>query len=153
MRATIAAANAGRLPQLASAHLLTKKGEVVHYEDGANLMKEVVLREFRAGYSGFSFPLGHGVRFRTGGARGHSVVVGTKLEVADNGYLTVTSQRVVFAGARKSIEIPFAKLLSVDVFSDGIALHAANRQNTPLFQLEQGAGEVVAALINAAHQQ
>jgi hypothetical protein len=149
-RLTIAAANAGRLPTLPSSHLMTKANEVVHWEDGANLMKEVVLREFVGGYSGFSFPIAKGIRYRTGSARGHSVVVGTQMQVADNGYLTVTSQRIAYMGARKSLEIAFAKLMSVDVFTDGVRFHASNRQNAPLFQLEQGAGDVIAAIVNAA---
>jgi Ion transport protein len=149
-RLAIAAANAGRLPTLPSSHLMTRANEIVHWEDGANLMKEVVLREFVGGYSGFSFPIAKGIRYRTGSARGHSVVTGTQLQVADNGYLTVTSQRVAYMGARKSIEIPLSKVMGVDVFTDGIRFHISNRQNAPLFQIEQGAGDAVAAIINAA---
>jgi hypothetical protein len=149
-RVTVAAANDGRLPVLPTAHLISKKSEFIHWEDGANLMKEVVLREFVGGYSGFSFPIAKGVRYRTGSARGHSVVVGTQMQIEDNGYLTVTSQRVAYMGARKSMEIPYAKLMSMDVFTDGIRFHASNRQTAPLFQIEQGTGDVVAAIVNAA---
>jgi hypothetical protein len=52
----------------------------------ASLMKEVAIREYKGGYSGFSFPVGKtGIRYKVGGSRGHSVQVGTKLDVADTG--------------------------------------------------------------------
>jgi hypothetical protein len=60
----------------------------VHYECPASLMKEVAVRQWQGGYSGFSFPIGKsGIRYRVGGTRGQSVEVGTKLNVADTGLM------------------------------------------------------------------
>src|SRR5205807_2318583 len=57
---------------------------------------EVTLREYRAGYRGFSFPIGKtGIRYRVGGAKGHSVVTGAQMQVADSGTLSISSQRAV----------------------------------------------------------
>jgi hypothetical protein len=62
---------------------MLKRGEVDHYETRAELLKEVALREYRGGYSGFSIPLGKtGIRYRTGGTRGRMVTVGTQIQVA-----------------------------------------------------------------------
>lgn len=149
-RMVIAKANDGRLDTVSEPHVMTKKNEVVHLEMLAGLMKEVTLREFRGGSSGFSFRIAKGVRYRTGAFRGHSVIVGTQLQVADSGPLAVTSTRVVFLGGRKTVEIPYSKLLGVEVFTDGIRFSASNRQNAPLFRLENG--DVVAATVNAAVQ-
>ena len=33
---------------------------------------------------------------------------------------------------------------------DGIRFHASNRQKAPLFKMEEGMGDVIAATINAA---
>jgi hypothetical protein len=60
------------------------------------------------------------------------VVVGTELQVADTGTLAVSSKLLVYLGSKKSMEFPFAKLMSFEVFSDGIRLHASNRQTTAL---------------------
>jgi hypothetical protein len=147
---TIAKVNDGRLEAIDSPHVMTKKNEVVHLEMTASLMKEVLKREFRGGSSGVSFRIAPGVRYRVGAFRGHSVVVGSELQVADTGVLAVTSTRIVFMGGRKTMEVPFAKLVGMDGFSDGLRLHASNRQNAPLFRLESG--DVVAATINAAAQ-
>jgi hypothetical protein len=91
------------------------------------------------------------VRFRTGSFRGQSVVVGSHLAAADTGIISVSSKRVVFLGTRKTIDTPYAKLASLDAFSDGIRIHASNRQGAPLFRLPVG-GQVVAAAIQAAAQ-
>jgi hypothetical protein len=150
-RLLIASINGGSLPEVRSPQLMAKKGEVVHLEWPAELMKEVTLREFRAGYRGFSFPIGKtGIRYRVGGARGHSVVLGTEMQVADSGILSVSSLRAVFIGTRKTIELPYAKLVNLSVYTDGVQFHQSNRQTAPLFRLKNG--EVVAAMVNAASQ-
>jgi hypothetical protein len=70
------------------------------------------------------------------------------MQVADSGTLSISSQRAVFIGARKTIEMPYTKLVNLSVFSDGIQFHLSNRQTAPLFRLQ--GGEVVAAAVNAA---
>ena len=151
-RLFVARANDGRLPALPSARIILKKNEVAHLEANAALLKEVVEREYRGGYRGFSFRIVKGVRYHTGSVRGKSVVIGSHLEVADTGILTVTSQRAVYTGLRKSIEMPYAKLINLSVFDDGVQFHLSNRQNPPLFRLDRGIGNAVAAAINAASQ-
>jgi hypothetical protein len=150
-RLVIARVNDGRLGEIAQPQLMTKKGEVVHLETNANLMKEVALREWRGGTSGVSFRIAKGVSYRTGAIRGKSVVVGTELQVADSGVLAVTSQRIAYLG-NKTIEMSYAKLMNLDVFSDGVRVHVSNRQNAPLFKVDPGVGEVIAATVNAAMQ-
>ncbi len=153
VRLTIARINDGRLPEVPAgqARLMAKRGEIVHLETGAALMKEVIEREFRGGSRGVSVPIAKGVRFRTGSFRGKSVVVGSHLEAADTGIISVSSKRVVFMGTRKTIDTAYAKLASLDAFSDGIRIHASNRQTAPLFKIPVG-GQVVAAAIQAAAQ-
>jgi hypothetical protein len=146
----IARVNAGRLPTIQATQIMLKKAETAHYEVAAALMKEVVHRETRGGYRGVSIPIAKGVRFRTGSYRGQSVVVGTSLAVADTGTLIITSHRAVYKGLRKTVETPFAKLVGVNVFNDGIQFHASHRQTAPLFRVDDG--YVVAAIVNAAWQ-
>lgn len=152
-RLVVARVNDGRLPTVSEPHVMLKKGEVVHAETNAALLKEVTVREFRGGYRGVSFRVAKGVRFHTGGARGRSVVVGTKLQTEDEGILSVTSQRAVYTGARRTIEMPYTKLVNLNVFEDGIQFHLSNRKKPPMFKLEQGLGEAIAAVVNAASQE
>jgi hypothetical protein len=151
-RAFVSSINGGQLPEVSSPHILPKKGEIVHYESPASLMNEVAIRQWQGGYSGFSFPIGKtGIRYRIGGTRGHSVEVGTKLNVADTGLMSVTNKRVVYAGSRKTVEMPYSKLVNLTVYMDGLQFHLSNRVNAPLFTI-QGGTHIVAAIVNVAAQ-
>jgi hypothetical protein len=147
----IAEANGGFLPEVAASRLIQKKGEVVHLEVPATLLKDVTVRQSQGGYSGFSFPIGKtGIRYRVGGYKGQSVEVGTKRVPADSGDLVVSSQRAVFLGGKKTLDLPYAKLESLTLFSDGVQFHQANRQTAPVFLVPSS--DVVAAFIHAAAQ-
>ncbi|MBI4282408.1 MAG: hypothetical protein HY672_02845 [Chloroflexi bacterium] len=150
-RLVVARANDGRLPTLPDSKILLKKGEIAHISMQASLMKEVVKTEYHGGYAGVSFRIAKGVRFHTGGFRGKSVVVGTEIRPEDLGVITATSQRVVFTGQRRTVEIPYTKLINLEVFSDGMRFSSSNRKNTVLFKLESG--EAMAAVVNAAAQE
>ena len=149
-RFLIARINDGRLPHVAVPKVLLKKNETAYLEVPAALMKEVIDRVRRGGYGGVSFPLGKGVRFNTGRFQSRSVVLGSHMEPADQGTLTLTSTRAVFLGFRKTVELPYAKLLSFNVFTDGIQFQMSNRQSAPLFRVPNG--HLAAALVNAAYQ-
>lgn len=150
-RMLIAQVNDGRLPDVTDqAQIMLKNGERAHLVAPASLMKEVTLHEFRGGSRGVSIPIAKGVRFRTGSFRGKSVVVGTELQTADQGMLCITSLRAVFAGQRKTLDLPYAKLANLNVFTDGISFNMSNRQTVPLLKVPSG--QVVAAMINAAVQ-
>ncbi len=147
----VAEANGGFLPEVQSPRLIRKRGEVVHLEIAATLLKDVAVRQMQGGYSGFSFPIGKtGIRYRVGGYRGHSVVVGTERVPDDQGTLVISSQRAVFIGGRKTVELPYAKLVNLEVFGDGVQFHVSNRQSAPIFQVP--APDVVAAFVHAAAQ-
>jgi hypothetical protein len=150
-RLVIARVNDGRLGVIGEPQLMTKKDEIAHLETHANLMKEVAVREWRGASSGYSFRIAKGVTYRTGAIRGKSVVVGSELKVADSGLLAVTSHRIAYMG-NKTIEMKYDKLMNMDVFSDGVRVHVSNRQNAPLFKVDPGVGEVIAATVNAAMQ-
>jgi len=140
-------AEGGRFIQTDTA-LFLKKDESALYEIGADLLKEVTDREFRGGSQGVSVPLGHGVRYRAGAMRGHVVTIGTHWAPADTGALTVTDQRIVYHGGRKTLEFPFAKLATLNVYTDAIDLGVTSRQATSSFAV--GDPELVAGMIHAA---
>lgn len=146
----IARVNDGRLPEFDSTRIMLKKGEVAHLETSAALLKEVQIREFRGGSRGVSFRIAKGVSYRVGASRGQMHVIGTELQTQDEGTLTITSKRAVFAGVRKTIEVSFAKLLGMNVYTDGVQFHVSNRQNPSLFRVESG--PMVAAAVNGATQ-
>lgn len=150
LRLFVARVNDGRLPTMPTQRIIQKAGEQVHLETNARLLKRVTLTRYEGGYSGFSFRIAKGVSYHTGGARGRRVEVGTQVKEEDCGVLVVTSQRAVFVGSSKSLEMPYSKLLSLEVFEDGVAFHLSNRKNSPLFRLDSG--HAVAAAVNTAAQ-
>jgi hypothetical protein len=147
----VAKLNGGRLPTVDVPQLLTKRDEVVHLEASAALMKEVTTREFRAASQGFSFRVAKGVRYRVGSTRGHMVNLGTTIQVADAGLLSVTNQRVIFMGDRKTIDMPYSKIAGMHLFADAISFSLTNRQNAPLIKVAMDT-DVLGALLNAAVQ-
>jgi hypothetical protein len=152
-RLVVATVNDDRLAEIPNPHVIRKRGEVVHLEVQAQLLKEVALREFRGGSQGVSIPIAKGVRYRVGAFRGRMVTVGSEMTVQDTGVLSVTSQRVAYLGSAKGSEILYTKLMGLEAFTDGIRLQASNRQNALLFRFAEGvSGEAVAATINAAVQ-
>lgn len=152
-RLAVAQVNDGRLGRVEEpVRIIPKRGEIVHLQTEAALLKEVSVRQWQGGYGGLSFRVAKGVSFRTGQVRGKSVVVGSEMKTEDTGVLSVTSSRVAFLDDRKTVEIPYTKLVGLDVFSDGVTIQSSSRQNAVLLQLRPGYGEVVAATVNAAMQ-
>ncbi len=147
----VAKINAGRPPVLDNPPMLLTKDETAYASFAVDLMKEVTRREFRGGSSGVSVPLGHGVRYRVGAFRGHSVVVGTDLVPQDAGMLTVTSKRAVFTGQKKTLEFRRDRLVGMEQYTDGIRLNVSNRQTASLFRLRPGqSASILGALIATA---
>jgi hypothetical protein len=151
LRLQIATLNAGRLPVVSDPSLIPKKGEVVHLETAAGLLKEVAVREWRGGSQGVSFRVAKGVRYRVGSTRGHIVTVGSQLQVSDTGTLAVTSQRVAYLGTRKTVDMPYSKLIGMHLYTDAIRFSLSNRQNAPLVKVTMNT-DVLGALINGAIQ-
>lgn len=120
-RLQVAKLNDGRLPTVDAPRLMAKRNEVVYLETSAALMKEVAVREWRGASQGFSFRVAKGVRYRVGTTRGHLVNVGTQLQIADTGVLSITNQRAAFLGQRKTVDMPYSKLLGMNMFSDAIS--------------------------------
>jgi hypothetical protein len=147
----IAGINDGRFPTMDEAPIILKKGETAYGSFGCSLMKEVARRQFQAGTQSVSIPLGAGVRYRVGGIRGKSVVVGTDLVADDGGVLCVTSTRCVFTGQKKTLEFRHDKLVGMQQYADGFRLNVSNRQTASLFKMNPGeSASVAAALISAA---
>jgi hypothetical protein len=149
-RMLVAKCNDGRLSAIEDPILLPKRNETVHLETNASLMKERVVREYRGGSSGVSFRVMKGVSYRVGASRGKMVQTGTEIVVEDSGTLSVTSQRAVFMGEKSTVEIPYAKLAGLNLFSDGIRFNISNRKTAPLLKLESPGA--VAAVMNTAIQ-
>ena len=149
VRLEVAKLNDGRLPVVEQPRLMPKKGETVHLETTGALMKEVAVREWRGASQGVSFRVAKGVRYRVGATRGHLVTVGTQLQVADTGILSITSTRAAYLGDRRTLDMPYSKLMGMHLYADAIQFSLSNRQTAPLIRVETNT-DVLGALLNAA---
>jgi hypothetical protein len=125
----IAMAKAGRLPAVENPTIMAKPGEIVHLEGGANLMR----RHTQDGFSSFLFD--------------------------DNGTFSITSQRLVFIGESRTLDVTYRRMNAV-TFADEpkrigeaelhseLVVHAGQRASC-LF-LGEGNADLAAAVIEAA---
>lgn len=51
----------------------------------------------------------------------------------DKGVLTITSERFIFSGGMKAINLDLRKVVQVDPFTDRMALHKEGREKTQYF--------------------
>ncbi len=91
--------------------------ELLAYEFSATLHEQVPVQAFSAttGDVGLSVPLGKTgaeIETRVGGLAGTTTQVGTE-ERTDSGKLFLTTRRVVFLGARRTIDIPIEQVTAV----------------------------------------
>jgi hypothetical protein len=114
--------------------LILKKGEI-----GIAQITNVGLIEDRKGAGqwkgssqGVSFPIGHvagrPIRYRVGQTRGHYIQGAPVPTAVDTGTLTITSQRIVYQGSKKTAECAFAKLLGIQHGAGGLSISVSNRQ-------------------------
>jgi len=75
-------------------------------------------------------------------AKGVSIGVGSfgatseshkEIRDIDVGTLTITSKRIVFTGTKKTKNIPLAKIISMNPYSDGIGINRENKQTMEYF--------------------
>lgn len=71
---------------------------------------------------------GRTIRYRVGGTRGHYAQGASTPTQVDTGTMTITSQRIVYQGAKKTAECLFTKLLGIQHGADRIVISVSNRQ-------------------------
>ncbi len=87
---------------------------------------------YQGGSQGISIPVGslggRSVRYRVGATRGHYVQGATSPAAVDHGSVSITTQRVIYQGAAKTAECPFAKVLGIQHAPGEITISVSNRQ-------------------------
>jgi hypothetical protein len=120
-------------PQEVESPLILKRGESACWASQASLARNQTRRQWVGGSQGFSFPIGHtGIRYRVGAFHGHPIEQ-QSLTKLDSGTLVITNQRIAFIGRTKSTSVPFAKLIHVECYSDGVAVFVEGRENPDFY--------------------
>lgn len=116
-----------------------KRGEsLIWLFKGTHLFEEKIHRSYVGGYQGVSIRVMRGVYYRIGGFKGNPVET-SRVEQVDEGVFGVTDEHVYFAGARKSLRVPYNKIVSFSPYSDGIGIckDGANSRNQ-IFKTGEG---------------
>jgi len=113
--------------------ILLKKGE-----DLKATIPHVSLKEPRSvrvssgGYGGPSFRIAKGFYFRVG-SFGSRSVSHEEIKIIDEGTLILTNKRIVFIGQKRTLNIKLDKIISIEPYSDGIALRREGKEKTQYF--------------------
>lgn len=124
----------GNLPTADDVPILLPAGEICHFEWPADLFEERKKTRMVGGSTGFSIPLGKGVRWRVGAFAGQPVTSVDTVR-ADSGSLYVTNKRVIFSGATKNVTYPIKKIVAVTPASDSIRFVKENDKTPKTFSL------------------
>lgn len=117
---------AGKIPQRTAI-----AGELpINFQKGESLVwafadskyvEDKTKRQYVGGSHGVSIRVMEGVYYRVGAFKGRAVESTERVHV-DSGWFVVTDKNIYFAGPRKSLRIPYGKIVSFDAFSDGIGV-------------------------------
>ncbi|CAM2990109.1 hypothetical protein [Legionella worsleiensis] len=117
-------------------NIILKPNEILHYRASSQLnkIKKVTKRINYGGLTG-SIKIMKGVRYRIG-----SIGVQTKtqeiLDTEDVGILYITNQRIGFKGHKKQFNILFNKILSFELFAEGIFLFKQGKETPYILTLD-----------------
>jgi len=112
-------------------------------EEVLGVFPKIVLREpravraYRGSYTGQSIRVAKGVSFRIGGYRGSSESH-DELRSIDQGTLVLTSQRLIFIGAKRTSSVPLEKIVDIEGYDEGLRLHRQGKEKVEHFQISRG---------------
>lgn len=84
----------------------------------------------RGVYGGPSIRVAKGLTIRAGGFQAQSH---EELKDVDQGTLVLTNKRLAFAGSTRSVATELSKLISVDAYSDVVAIRRSGKEKTEFF--------------------
>ena len=84
----------------------------------------------RGAYGGPAIHVAKGLTLRVGGFQAQSH---EELKEIDTGTLVLTTKRLCFAGRLRSLEVFLRKLISIDAYSDAVAIRRSSTEKTEFF--------------------
>ncbi|MFC3847721.1 hypothetical protein ACFOPX_04135 [Helicobacter baculiformis] len=108
-----------------------QKGEkLIWVEQGVAYYETKTTSRYVGGSQGVSVRIMKGVYYRVGAFKGRRIQE-DQLQYVDTGVLAITTKNLYFGGKAKSVRIPFAKLVSISPYEDGISVHKEGANAKP----------------------
>jgi len=116
-------------PQHEGLNVILKDGEVLHWLCSATLKKRKTVTT-GANFHGLtgSFKLMKGVRYRIGALQ-FAPDTSEVMVDEDTGTFWLTNQRIGFLGHKKNFTLPYGKVLSYELYKDGISIVKEGKEN------------------------
>ncbi|HNR66017.1 MAG TPA: hypothetical protein PKJ95_06985 [Atribacterota bacterium] len=112
-----------------SAPVILKKDEKCYISlPNISLMESRSVRT--GGYAGPNIRITKGVSFRVGGFKSSSH---EELKTIDDGIFSITNKRIIFSGIKRTININFNKIISMEPFKDGFLVNHEGTKKTQYF--------------------
>jgi hypothetical protein len=125
----LAALDYGELPIVSTSVVLLKKGEACHYEDNAWLLGERSDTVFYSWGESYSVEICAGLDYTVGSFVGKPVTR-HKITGVDHGTFSVTNQRLVFSGRKRTVSVPIESVATFKLYSDAIAINSEKAEET-----------------------
>lgn len=112
--------------------LLQKNEELIWIYRNIIFYEQKIKREYIGRSRGFSFRVCKGVYYRTGGFKGHPIET-TTMQKISTGTVCLTSKHLYYHSPEKSIKIPYAKIINIESYSNGVGIHKDGANSKPMF--------------------
>lgn len=113
--------------------VILKKGEEAYLSlPNIRLSEPRAVRVSKSGGVGTSYRVGKGLTVHSGTGQSRSVSH-EEIMAIDTGTFVITNKRLVFVGSKKSVNIDLKKILSINIFKDGISIQRENKQKIEYF--------------------
>ena len=113
--------------------VILKKNEEAYLSlPNIKLSEPRAVRVSKSGGVGTSYRVAKGLTVHSGTGQSRSVSHEEIMGV-DVGKLIITNKRLVFVGSKKSVNIDLKKVLSINIFKDGISIQRENKQKIEYF--------------------
>ncbi len=117
---------------------LQKNEKVVWVFHGCDYLEDKTKRTYQGGSRGVSIKVVKGVYYRVGAFKGEPVFNTERVKV-DSGVVYVTNKHIYFAGANKSLRVPYSKIVSFLPFTDAVGVIRDSQTAKPqIFKTGEG---------------
>lgn len=98
-----------------------KDEKIVWVFHNSKYLEDKTRRQYVGGSQGVSVRIAKGVYYRTSSFKGHAVEYTERVHL-DTGLLVITNKNIYFAGSKKSLRLPYGKIVSFEPYGDGIGI-------------------------------